>query len=333
MDDGRARAEVTGPVEGGSHGWAFGGPTVDFEQYGFRVDEFFLEGTAVRYRLQDGTSPSRDGKWAAEPCESAPFKTRFVVYRPTDPARFNGTVIVSWNNVSAGYDLFGGDSREILEGGYAFVGVTPQRVGVHGIAPMNLRASSTGTRSATARCRSRATTTRSTSSPRPPAPWAATAPRGEIDPMGGLDVQRVIAMGASQSAGRLGTYVNAIHPLTTRLRRIPAADLLRQRVAPRGRRRRREHRRAEHVGRHQRATAGEQPAPRRPRRPGDGGQLRARSDRLLRGAPARHRPVPVLGVGGHLSRLGTRPARPRAEVRARLRRTDAGDAGRSTACR
>ena len=56
MDDGLAQAEVTGPVEGGSHGWAFGGPTVDFAQYGFVSEEFFLEGTAVRYRLQDGTT-------------------------------------------------------------------------------------------------------------------------------------------------------------------------------------------------------------------------------------------------------------------------------------
>jgi hypothetical protein len=32
--------------------------------------------------------------------------------------------------------------------------------------------------------------------------------------MGGLDVQRVIAQGASQSAGRLATYVNAIQPLS-----------------------------------------------------------------------------------------------------------------------
>ena len=34
-----------------------------------------------------------------------------------------------------------------------------------------------------------------------------------IDPLGGLPVKRVIAIGASQSAGRLATYVNAIHPL------------------------------------------------------------------------------------------------------------------------
>jgi len=34
-----------------------------------------------------------------------------------------------------------------------------------------------------------------------------------VDPMAGLDVQRVIGIGASQSAGRLATYVNAIHPV------------------------------------------------------------------------------------------------------------------------
>jgi hypothetical protein len=37
--------------------------------------------------------------------------------------------------------------------------------------------------------------------------------RSGTDPLGGLDVRRVIAIGASQSAGRLATYVNAIHPL------------------------------------------------------------------------------------------------------------------------
>src|SRR6185436_1636603 len=38
--------------------------------------------------------------------------------------------------------------------------------------------------------------------------------RQPVDPMGGLNVQRVVAQGGSQSAGRLGTYVNAIQPLS-----------------------------------------------------------------------------------------------------------------------
>jgi hypothetical protein len=33
-----------------------------------------------------------------------------------------------------------------------------------------------------------------------------------VDPLAGLDVRKVIGLGASQSAGRLGTYVNAIQP-------------------------------------------------------------------------------------------------------------------------
>jgi hypothetical protein len=37
--------------------------------------------------------------------------------------------------------------------------------------------------------------------------------RSAVDPLGGLDVQKVIAVGASQSAGRLATYMNAIHPI------------------------------------------------------------------------------------------------------------------------
>jgi hypothetical protein len=36
---------------------------------------------------------------------------------------------------------------------------------------------------------------------------------GDVDPMGGLDVQRVIATGGSQSAMRLVTYANAVHPI------------------------------------------------------------------------------------------------------------------------
>jgi Alpha/beta hydrolase domain len=34
-----------------------------------------------------------------------------------------------------------------------------------------------------------------------------------IDPLGGLDPQVIIATGHSQSASRLATYVNSIHPL------------------------------------------------------------------------------------------------------------------------
>jgi hypothetical protein len=141
-----------------------------------------------------------------------PFKTRFLVYRPVDPKAFNGTVVVCWNNVTAGYELFHGESPEILEGGYAYVAASAQRVGVHGFpaTPQGLTAwdpqrygelsipTDAGSYDVYAQI------------------GRAVGPqrdRSGIDPLGGLDVKKVIALGASQSAARLATYVNAIHPL------------------------------------------------------------------------------------------------------------------------
>jgi Alpha/beta hydrolase domain len=45
---------------------------------------------------------------------------------------------------------------------------------------------------------------------------AGVAVRGDgkgVEPLDGLDVKRLIAVGESQSAGRLTTYVNAVHPI------------------------------------------------------------------------------------------------------------------------
>jgi hypothetical protein len=112
-------AKLTGPVTGGKHGWAFASSTADLASVAYVEEEYFLEGEAMRYRPMPGTELGRDGRWQAEAAGRAPFKTRFLVYRPTDPAEFNGTVIVTWNNVTAGYELFGAESREIFEGGFA----------------------------------------------------------------------------------------------------------------------------------------------------------------------------------------------------------------------
>src|SRR5947207_8705146 len=112
---------IQGPVNGGMHGWAFGHPLFDLKGHGYVEAEYFLSGTATTYRQASGATWGHDGRWKAEAKTTVPFKTRMLIYRPADPKRFNGTVIVSWNNVTAGYELFGGESAEMLEGGYAFV--------------------------------------------------------------------------------------------------------------------------------------------------------------------------------------------------------------------
>ena len=312
-----ARLHVTAPPAAGSHGYPFGLSLVDLAAHGYRADEWFLEGDATRYRPAASTELGVDGRWTAEPAGTRPYRTRVLVYRPVDPDRFNGTVVLHWNNVSAGYELFSGDTPELLEGGYAFAGVTTQRVGVHGLptAPQGLQAwdpERYGTLSIASDDDSFDIFTQAA---------RAVGPDRDrtTDPLGGLDVQRVIAMGSSQSAGRLGAYVNAIHPLAHAIDAYLLADLLRQRLTARGRRRGRQHRQPGGPLRCPRRAPRAQPDPRRPRRPGDGRQLGARSDRLLPGAPARHRPLPLLGVGGHVPRLAAGDGPAGAEVRARLR--------------
>ena len=45
---------------------------------------------------------------------------------------------------------------------------------------------------------------------------AAIRHPGQVNVLGGLRVERIFATGHSQSAGRLATYVNSIHPLAPR---------------------------------------------------------------------------------------------------------------------
>lgn len=205
------RPRVTEPPAG-RRGYPFGVTMEDLAAHGYRMDEYFLEGEATRYRVVPGTELGRDGHWSAEPAGTRPYHTRVVVYRPVDAARFNGTVIAHWNNVSAGYELFSGDTPETFAGGFAFAGVTTQHVGVHGLPtnPQGLAAWDPDRYGSLTIASDDDSFDIFTQAVRAIGPDRDRT----VDPLGGLDVQRVIAMGASQSAGRLATYINAIHPLT-----------------------------------------------------------------------------------------------------------------------
>jgi Alpha/beta hydrolase domain len=206
-----AKGLITGPVTGGRHGWPFGAPPFDLASRGYREEEYFFEGLAARYMLVEGGERARDGRWNVEPVGTIPFKTRFVVSRPIDPADFNGTVLLSWNNVTAGFDTPVVSEGKVREG-YVVVGATVQRVAIDGVGanPMGLtvwdpeRYGSLSissddysfdifTQIARAVGRERETT--------------------PMDPLGGLEVDTVVAYGSSQAAARLATYVNAVHPL------------------------------------------------------------------------------------------------------------------------
>src|SRR5581483_9957053 len=100
---------------------------------GYVQREYVASGTATSYR-DDGTL-TRDGRWTFAPDGQAPYRTRVLVRYPADPARFSGTVVVEWLNVSGGVDAdpeWATLHEELIRQGDAWVGVSAQRIGVMG---------------------------------------------------------------------------------------------------------------------------------------------------------------------------------------------------------
>jgi hypothetical protein len=198
---------ITGPITGGQHGWAFGAYFGDIGTRGYVEEEYFIEGHATPFKLLGERTP--DGKWSVEPLSAVPYKTRIVVQRPLDPKKFNGTVVVEWTNVSAGFDNFF-PLRSIYDG-FAYVAVSAQRYGVHGFKtnpsgllqwdPQRYGSLSIPGDSLSYDIYSQAA--------RLVAPGQKA--RG-INPLGGLKVRKAIAIGLSQSGARLMSYINAIQP-------------------------------------------------------------------------------------------------------------------------
>jgi hypothetical protein len=216
---------TTSPLRDMAHGYPFNATPMDFAKLGYVEEEFILEGMASRYNTPPmATGSIIDG--------NHPYKTRIVVRRPKSPSRFNGTAIVEWTNVSQGHDNevdWFQSGAHFVRAGYAWIGVSAQRVGVDALKQWSpsrygsLDVSEGGaiTNDAlsydifAAAARAVRPSARS-GRPEPVegrgAAGTAVRPAGP-DVMGGLKVERLIATGHSQSAGRLYTYFTSVHPL------------------------------------------------------------------------------------------------------------------------
>jgi Alpha/beta hydrolase domain len=201
---------VTGPVEGAHR--PFSSPPFGIEEAGYVMEEFLVEGTAGSYR--PSAPPGRDGRWEAEPGPEADYRTRIYVVRPADPADFNGIVLANWQNVTAGFDL--GMPPPEAYCGYAWVGITAQHVAVHGMASLGPGMVATNglvgedpERYATLHhpgdeyCYDIFTQAAATVAPK--------RPMDAVDPLDGLTPRLILATGSSQSAMRLGSYLNMVH--------------------------------------------------------------------------------------------------------------------------
>ncbi|MDB5725642.1 MAG: hypothetical protein JWQ16_2396 [Novosphingobium sp.] len=183
----------------------------DLADVGYQVSESFVAGTATSFRLPGPASA--DGVWNATAAATAPFTTRVVVLRPTDPTKFNGAVVVEWLNVTAGQDAAADwmvGHREMIRKGYAWVGVTAQKVGIDGGGIMG---------AGTALRKADPQRYGTLSHPGDAFSYdifsqvgrALKTPGSTL--LGGLAPRRVIGIGESQSAAFLTTYVNAVDRL------------------------------------------------------------------------------------------------------------------------
>lgn len=167
---------VAVPADAGAKGHMFGRSS-GLTDYDYVEEEFFFTGTSPAYT------------------------SRMVVRRPKDPAKYNGIVMMEWQNVSGGID-FPPDwyySRNyFMREGYAHVSVSAQQVGADALKTFDSERYSAinhpGDTNANVIFSQAAMAIRS---------------QGELLFRGPcMPVHTLLASGQSQSAGRLNDYVN-----------------------------------------------------------------------------------------------------------------------------
>jgi alpha/beta hydrolase family protein len=175
---------------------------VDLASLGYVEQEFYISGTA------DGFDTAGN-----QVADDVPYKTRVIVRRPVSPLKFNGTVLAEWQNVSGGYDLDAlWSTDQITRPGYAWVGISAQRVGVNHLRTWS--PARYGDLDVTGGGRFMADELSYDIF----AQAAQTLRRHDgTGPMGRLWTRTLLGIGASQSAGRMTVYYNNVLPKTTKV--------------------------------------------------------------------------------------------------------------------
>ena len=200
-----AGVRVTGPMRVNSPTFdgTLYGTSFNLSKVGYEKSQFILSGTA--HSFQPASQLSSNGRWKISTGVSAPYTTRIAVYRPINPKRFNGTVVVEWLNVSGGTDDAPDwtlSHNELIRDGFAWVGVSAQQVGVASAKktdPAEYSSLSHPGDSFSYDIFSQA---------------GQTVRKDASQVLSGLRPHTLIAAGESQSAGRLMTYIDAVQPIT-----------------------------------------------------------------------------------------------------------------------
>lgn len=214
-----------------------GAASIDLSSFKYTEREFYAAGKARRYRgtlvNAIGTAEVIDGNW--------PYKTRVLVRAP-QAAKFNGTLVVEWANVTAGQDVdfaFAEGYEYLLREGYAVAVVSAQKVGVDRLKSWSpARYGSLSVDADNVDPKGGARIDEANNNPAgDPLSWdilaqvskALKVNAGPNQPLPKMAVKHVIALGESQSGTRLTIYYNAIQPLHRFFDGFVHFDLARQR--------------------------------------------------------------------------------------------------------
>jgi hypothetical protein len=193
-DDGQRVTSFEELPPGGS-GLLSARPGPDLPAHGYAEREYVARGTAVSFA---GHAP-------------AEFATRVAVRRPVSAGSFSGTVVAEWLNVSSGSDAapdWTYLSDEVVRRGHAWVGVSAQyvgveggdaAVGVEGVPPTGIKGReryAALSHPGDAYCYSI---------------YASVCSALDDGPLADLVVDVRLAVGESQSAYALTTFVNVVH--------------------------------------------------------------------------------------------------------------------------
>jgi hypothetical protein len=190
---------------------------------GYSEREFFVGGTASSF---NPVSTPDSGFWTAAPAKTAHYRTRVIVRTPP-AAKFSGTVLVEWFNVTAieADPDWAYMYKEIGREGDAYIGVSVQAQGIEGgktllnvnankqqAAKLGASLSKSGLK--------HIDPVRYGSLVHPGDAYAydifsqvGLAAKDSSTILGELKPKQVLAVGESQSAAFLTTYVDGIHPL------------------------------------------------------------------------------------------------------------------------
>lgn len=199
--------------------------TIDLTIHGYSEEEYFLSGEANVYNWdQPGIAEIRTA--------DAPYTNRIVVRKPSDLKKFSGNVFVEIVNSTSTYDsqvLWYGCHDKFLRDGDIYVGITNKPIAVKALKKYNPVRYAPLSWNNPLPPEQRGKNPGNYLPPGVPGSvpetedgliWDIISQAGALlksniqsNPLQGYKVEKVYAIGASQSAVLLTTYINAIHPI------------------------------------------------------------------------------------------------------------------------